>query len=565
MKLSVKMKLQFAFGIVLALLTIITLIGIFMLKDNNETFEKVELQLVEVALYNDIAFQAVRANAAIRGYMLYFDDEMRKNHLEIRGTLHQSVEKLEQLGVKNAEFEDYKQKLAAWETAIDQEILPMLDRGNVEQAQKIAKPVLGKGSQELVVFGKTMANGVTEQVNATINDETKKSAQSIINMIILLILAVIISFIISTFFGHRVSKSIQEMTKKMVQFASGDLTTTYHSKSKDEFGLLASSFNEMAEKLRNTMKNVGDSAEQVAATSQQLTASSMEVSHATENVTESIQDIAQGIAEQGSMTADVRGFSSHILKKMNDISNSISEVNESAEQAKQMSDQGQQSVKNVIDQMDIISTNTNELSHKVVELDNNKESIATAVTVIKDIAAQTNLLALNASIEAARAGEAGKGFAVVAEEVRKLADESHLAAIEIENVVQKIAGSTKDIETDIARNEDSVSMGKQRVDVAVETFKKIIEAIYVVQNQTKAVITSVQTVHQDVGKLVEEIDDISKVSEQSNDNVQSVAASTEEQNAAMEEVAAASSHLANMAIELQATVNAFKFESKSNE
>lgn len=560
MKLSVKMKLQFAFGIVLALLAIIASIGIFMLKDNNQTFEKVEKQSVQVALYNDIAFQAVRANAAIRGYMLYLDEDMRKNHIEIRDSLHQSVEKLEQLGQQSADFDVYKEKLTAWETAIDQEILPMLDRGDVEQAQKVAKPVLGAGSQELVVFGKTMANGVTEQVNTTINEETKKSSQSIINMIVLLVLAVIISFIISTYFGHRVSKNIQEMTNKMVQFAGGDLTTTYQTKSKDEFGLLATSFNEMAEKLRSTMKNVGNSSEQVAATSEQLTASSMEVSHATEAVTVSIQDIAQGIAEQDQMTTDVRGFSAHILKKMNDINSSISEVNESAEQAQEMSDLGRQSVKNVINQMDIISNNTNELSHKVKELDENKESIATAVTVIKDIAAQTNLLALNASIEAARAGEAGKGFAVVAEEVRKLADESNLAAVEIENVVQKIAVSTKEIEVDITRSDESVSIGKQRVDVAGDTFKQIIEAIYVVQNQTKAVITAVQTVHQDVGKLVEEIDDISKVSENSNDNVQSVAASTQEQNAAMEEVAAASNHLAKMAIDLQETVATFKYQ-----
>lgn len=560
MKLSVKMKLQFAFGIVLALLVIIASIGIFMLKDNNQTFEKVEKQSVQVALYNDIAFQAVRANAAIRGYMLYLDEDMRKNHLEIRDSLHQSVEKLEQLGQQSADFDVYKEKLTAWETAIDQEILPMLDRGDIEQAQKVAKPVLGAGSQELVVFGKTMANGVTEQVNTTINEETKKSSQSIINMNVLLVLAVIISFIISTYFGHRVSKNIQEMTNKMVQFAGGDLTTTYQTKSKDEFGLLATSFNEMAEKLRSTMKNVGNSSGQVAATSEQLTASSMEVSHATEAVTVSIQDIAQGIAEQDQMTTDVRGFSAHILKKMNDINSSISEVNESAEQAQEMSDLGRQSVKNVINQMDIISNNTNELSHKVKELDENKESIATAVTVIKDIAAQTNLLALNASIEAARAGEAGKGFAVVAEEVRKLADESNLAAVEIENVVQKIAVSTKEIEVDITRSEESVSIGKQRVDVAGDTFKQIIEAIYVVQNQTKAVITAVQTVHQDVGKLVEEIDDISKVSENSNDNVQSVAASTQEQNAAMEEVAAASNHLAKMAIDLQETVATFKYQ-----
>lgn len=559
MKFKVGTKLQFAFGIVLLLSIIITTIGILMLKDNSDEYREVERQSEIAALYNDISFQAVRANAAIRGYMLYKEDEMKNNHYEIRDTLHSSIGKLEEQGVASPEFEEFKGKLQAWETAIDQEIIPLITSGADAQAQRVAKPVLGKGSQELVVFGKTMANASTKSTKAKIDEEIGDSAASIKIMIGLLIVATVISFIVSTIFGRRVTKNIVETTNQMEKLAAGNLTTMLNIQTHDEFHQLATSFNTMAEKLSAIMRKIGETSEQVSATSEELTANSTEVSRTTEVVTESMQEIASGIQDQDNMTAEVQGFSAHILKKMNEINANIQEVDASAISAQKMSDNGQDSVENVIRQMDVITQNISELSDKVKVLDENKEAIATAVNVIKDIASQTNLLALNASIEAARAGDAGKGFAVVAEEVRKLADESNLAALEIEKVVSKVTESTQQIDEDIERNKDSIAVGRERVDHTIETFQQIIAAIVIVQQQTKSVTNAIQVVHQDVGKLVGEIDDISDVSKESNGNVQNIAASTEEQNAAMEEVAAASIYLTQIAIELQEAIESFKY------
>ncbi len=73
----------------------------------------------------------------------------------------------------------------------------------------------------------------------------------------------------------------------------------------------------------------------------------------------------------------------------------------------------------------------------ILQTVNSMNEIADHITIIGDIAEHTDLLAINASIEAARAGEQGKGFSVVAQEVRKLSEQSSLAAKQINELTQK--------------------------------------------------------------------------------------------------------------------------------
>ncbi|KOS64202.1 methyl-accepting chemotaxis protein [Lysinibacillus agricola] len=559
MRLTVERKLQFAFGIVLVFLLLITSIAMYYLNDNKHTLAEIEKNTELMNLYNDISFQTVRANAAIRGYMLYGKEDMLNNHLEIRDTLHKSIHRIEELGHKNADFEQFLKQLEEWEKPIDEQIVPLFQSGEKQQAQQLALPILGKGSLKLVEFGKTMATAQQDEMQARIEATKQKGDRSGKEIAVLAIVSLLISIIIATVFGRRVAKNIQQTVVEMDKFSNGNLQTQLQFKTKDEFAQLAASFNSMSEKLRHTMKQVGNSSEQVSATSEQLTASSMEVTQATEVVTESIQDIAHGIEKQDTLTGDVRNLSSHILKKMNDISTSIDHVNDATVETKNMASTGRSSVRNVIEQMNEISDNTAELSTRVKDLDENTAAIVSAVNVIKNIATQTNLLAINASIEAARSGEHGKGFAVVAEEVRKLADESNLAAVDIEKVVAQITESTRVIEEDMINSNDSVIVGREKVNVARDNFIQIDDAINDVQAQTESVTAAIRTIHLDIEKLVKEIDYISEVSMKSSGNVQSVAASSEEQNAAMEEVAAASTHLAKMAIDLQESIQTFKY------
>lgn len=174
---------------------------------------------------------------------------------------------------------------------------------------------------------------------------------------------------------------------------------------------LISVLHEMINSLRSIFSEVNMAADNVADGSNQISESSSQV--------------AQGAAEQAK---SVDNISAAIEKMTQSIRQNTTDAQSTQQIAIKIEHDIQESQKSFSTTLEAM----NEIARKIA--------------IIDDIADRTDLLAINASIEAARAGAQGKGFAVVANEIRKLAEQSQMAAAEIEKVSRdsvKIAGNSE--------------------------------------------------------------------------------------------------------------------------
>lgn len=207
--------------------------------------------------------------------------------------------------------------------------------------------------------------------------------------------------------------------------------------------------------------------------------------------------------------------------KTNKLSERIKEVRSRVERTQVLADKTEQMIDEGADIVGVLGDKTQEtwevtqkVGGSIAQLKSESQTINDFVETISSISNQTNLLSLNASIEAARAGEAGRGFAVVASEIRKLAEDSNMAAREIRNKVDMISKYTEQTVEDAEYAQEIVHIQEKAVRQVIEVFNGMSEQISELLSELKEIAVGTEAADGERSDTLEAVESISAIIEE---------------------------------------------------
>ncbi|WP_335040806.1 HAMP domain-containing methyl-accepting chemotaxis protein [Nostoc sp.] len=276
------------------------------------------------------------------------------------------------------------------------------------------------------------------------------------------ITAITLGFVIA----RQITSQIFSVIKVAEQISLGNLTTKIatDSNSKDEMNRLLTAFQTMTQNLNTLIRQVQHSGIQVTSSATQIAASGKQLEGTLTEQVASTNEVAAA-------TKEISATSRELVSAMEQVA-TISQITTTA------ANDSQKDIVRMETTMRQLAEATNAIAARLGVISEKANSINTIVVTITKVADQTNLLSLNAAIEAEKAGEYGLGFAVVAREIRRLADQTAVATLDIEQMVKQM--------------QSSVSTGVMEMDKFAAEVGRNIEDVASISTQVGQIIQQVQ-------------------------------------------------------------------------
>jgi methyl-accepting chemotaxis protein WspA len=336
-------------------------------------------------------------------------------------------------------------------------------------------------------------------------------------MIVLSILAVVVIFSSGWLVTREIVGPTELILNRVQEMASGasDLTARVKVESRDEVGQLAAGINALVAKIQAIVQRVRETSVALLSTAAQMASTARQQ-----------ETTMQGL---GSSTTEIAAAVREISATGKELAGTMAEVSDRAHQAATLAGSGRSRLTTMESTMKQLVDSTDSISSKLAIIREKAESINVVVTTITKVADQTNLLSINAAIEAEKAGEYGRGFLVVAREIRRLADQTAVATLDIENIVRHM--------------QDAVSAGVMQMDKFSGEVRSGVQAVGEINGQTNQIIEEVQALSNRFQIVSEGMRNQSLGAEQINEAMGAVSAGTRQTQTALQEFNKATAYL----------------------
>jgi methyl-accepting chemotaxis protein len=413
----VGMKLGLGFGLVIALLLLISGVGIWNMSLASDRMDRVINNNVhKMELVHDMSDAVHIGSRLIRDAILSNEPATMQAEMakaaEAQVRYRKAASALEALGIGGTEQTLLKKIKSSMVIAlpINDKVVGLAQNNNTSEAFDLLINHAGPATL-------TWQNALDETIALQKENNRLDAAEathsfhigwiltlslSVVTVLIGLFAAILITRDLSNQLGGEPGYAAEIATR----IAYGNLVGEIRTKASDNASMLHA-IKVMRDKLAGIVSQVRSGTDTISTASNEIASGNLDLSARTEEQARSLEETTSSLEN---LTSAVKQNAEY-----------AGQANQLAIDASAVAVRGGQLIVKV--------------SNTMGSIDDSAKRIADITSVINGIAFQTNILALNAAVEAARAGEQGRGFAVVASEVRNLAQRSAAAAKEIKGLI----------------------------------------------------------------------------------------------------------------------------------
>jgi methyl-accepting chemotaxis protein len=262
-----------------------------------------------------------------------------------------------------------------------------------------------------------------------------------------------------------------------------------HARTRDEICKLIGSVSTMTESLNGLLVKVIQACNQVAGSATQMAAA--------------VREVEASVSEQAASTNQVSATSKEIYATVQDLTRTMGSVTKMASDAADTASGGVNNLNGIRSAIDGLISSSAEMARTFESINEKTANIDKVITTITKVANRTNLLSLNAAIEAEKAGEKAGGFSVVALEMRRLADQTAVAALDIERQIHEMQQAVREGVSSVDSHAQQTQASSTAVTELSSGLGQVIEGTTKLGPQFEAVNSAMQMQSQGAGQIAD--------------------------------------------------------------